>query len=124
MSDRSKYYILGAFLLGIAAATAYNKRLAAEKNNAASGQSLLAQQQNLLLQLAKINDLDLLKKGLLEIERSLAEGTGTIKEGIEGCIGNTPLIKIKSLSEYTGCDILAKAEVCGSVLFINCPTDA
>lgn len=33
-----------------------------------------------------------------------------IKEGIEGTIGNTPLIRIKSLSEYTGCEILAKAE--------------
>lgn len=35
----------------------------------------------------------------------------TILEGIEACIGNTPLIKIKSLSEATGCEILAKAEV-------------
>lgn len=34
-----------------------------------------------------------------------------IKEGIEACIGNTPLFKIKSLSEETGCEILAKAEV-------------
>lgn len=34
-----------------------------------------------------------------------------IREGIEGCIGNTPLIRIKSLSDATGCDILAKAEV-------------
>lgn len=33
-----------------------------------------------------------------------------IAEGIEGCIGNTPLLKIKSLSEATGCEILAKAE--------------
>lgn len=33
-----------------------------------------------------------------------------IPEGIEGCIGNTPLFKIKSLSEATGCEILAKAE--------------
>lgn len=33
-----------------------------------------------------------------------------IPEGIEGCIGNTPLFKIRSLSEATGCDILAKAE--------------
>lgn len=32
-------------------------------------------------------------------------------EGIEACIGNTPLFKIKSLSEATGCDIFAKAEV-------------
>lgn len=34
----------------------------------------------------------------------------SIPEGIEGCIGNTPLFKIKSLSEATGCTILAKAE--------------
>lgn len=34
-----------------------------------------------------------------------------IPEGIEGTIGNTPLFKIKSLSEATGCEILAKAEV-------------
>lgn len=34
-----------------------------------------------------------------------------VPEGIEACIGKTPLFKIKSLSEFTGCDILAKAEV-------------
>lgn len=34
-----------------------------------------------------------------------------VPEGIEACIGNTPLFKIKSLSEATGCEILAKAEV-------------
>ena len=32
------------------------------------------------------------------------------KAGLESCIGNTPLIKIKSLSDETGCEILAKAE--------------
>ncbi|KAL0468970.1 tryptophan synthase beta subunit-like PLP-dependent enzyme [Neurospora intermedia] len=32
-------------------------------------------------------------------------------EGIEGCIGNTPLVMIRSLSEATGCIILAKAEL-------------
>ncbi|KAF2400537.1 cysteine synthase 2 [Trichodelitschia bisporula] len=31
-------------------------------------------------------------------------------EGIESTIGNTPIFKIKSLSEATGCTILAKAE--------------
>ncbi|CAG7955759.1 unnamed protein product [Penicillium salamii] len=31
-------------------------------------------------------------------------------EGIEGCIGNTPLFRIKSLSDETGCEILGKAE--------------
>lgn len=125
MSDRSKYYILGAFLLGAAAATAYNRRLSAGKNiNDGDDHSPFAQQRNLLLQLAEADDLDALRKGLLEVERSLARGTGAIKEGIEGCIGNTPLIKIKSLSEFTGCDILAKAEVWGPVLLIDCLTDA
>jgi cysteine synthase A len=33
-----------------------------------------------------------------------------IPEGIEGCIGNTPLFKIRSLSAATGCEIFAKAE--------------
>ena len=30
--------------------------------------------------------------------------------GVEGLIGDTPLIKLKSLSEATGCEILVKAE--------------
>ncbi|KAL8998218.1 MAG: hypothetical protein Q9169_002703 [Polycauliona sp. 2 TL-2023] len=33
-----------------------------------------------------------------------------IGEGVEACVGNTPLFRIKSLSEETGCDILGKAE--------------
>lgn len=44
-------------------------------------------------------------------EASKAIAEPQVLEGIEGCIGNTPLFKIKSLSEFTGCDILAKAEV-------------
>lgn len=39
-------------------------------------------------------------------------GPPAIVEGIEGCIGNTPLLRIKSLSDATGCEILGKAEVC------------
>lgn len=42
--------------------------------------------------------------------QSLATTPPQIPEGIESCIGNTPLFKIKSLSEATGCDIYAKAE--------------
>jgi hypothetical protein len=34
-----------------------------------------------------------------------------IPEGIESAIGNTPLFRIKSLSDATGCEILGKAEV-------------
>ncbi|KAE8148430.1 cysteine synthase [Aspergillus avenaceus] len=37
-------------------------------------------------------------------------GPPMIVDGIEGCIGNTPLLRIKSLSEATGCEILGKAE--------------
>lgn len=33
-----------------------------------------------------------------------------IGEGLESCVGNTPLFRIKSLSDATGCEILAKAE--------------
>ncbi|KAK3694600.1 cysteine synthase-like protein [Podospora appendiculata] len=41
---------------------------------------------------------------------SLVAADRGIVEGIEGCIGNTPLVHIRSLSEATGCVILAKAE--------------
>lgn len=34
----------------------------------------------------------------------------SVADGVIGVIGNTPLIKINSLSEATGCEILAKAE--------------
>jgi hypothetical protein len=43
---------------------------------------------------------------------SVRHGPPAIVDGVEGCIGNTPLLRIKSLSEATGCEILAKAEVC------------
>lgn len=38
-------------------------------------------------------------------------GPPVVVDGIEGCIGNTPLLRIKSLSDATGCEILGKAEV-------------
>jgi cysteine synthase A len=106
MSDHSRYYILGAFLLGVALTTAYNKRLSAASSDDEDSKRLLQQQQALVSKYAKTGDLDTLEKLLADIEG----GRGNIKEGIEGCIGDTPLIKIKSLSEYTGCDIFAKAE--------------
>ncbi|OAE18964.1 hypothetical protein AXG93_461s1050 [Marchantia polymorpha subsp. ruderalis] len=34
----------------------------------------------------------------------------SVKNGLVGLIGNTPLIKIRSLSDATGCEILGKAE--------------
>ena len=38
------------------------------------------------------------------------EATQQVAVGIQGLIGNTPLIKLKSLSDATGCEILAKCE--------------
>lgn len=116
MPDYTRYHIAGAFLVGVALATVYNRRLtdSPAPNNS---EEISKQQHKTLSRLSKINDLDTLKKTLVELESSLAkgEGVGDIKEGIEGCIGDTPLIRIKSLSEYTGCDILVKAEVCLAV---------
>ena len=39
------------------------------------------------------------------------KGKGKVGQGIESCVGNTPLFRINSLSEATGCEILGKAEV-------------
>lgn len=113
MSDRSRYAILGAFLLGVALTTAYNKRAAhsKEEHENSSSEWQLRQQQKLISGFAKINDLATLKKSLSELGVTLERRVGDVKEGIEGCIGDTPLIKIKSLSEFTGCEIYAKAEV-------------
>lgn len=36
--------------------------------------------------------------------------TEDIRNGLEECIGNTPLIRLKCLSDATGCEILGKAE--------------
>lgn len=52
----------------------------------------------------------------LEDHERVGAATVEVPEGIEACIGNTPLFKIKSLSSETGCDILAKAEVNCSIL--------
>lgn len=112
MPDYSKFYIAGAFLSGVALTVAYNRQSTVEPGHTKS-QDVSQQQYKLFSRLSKINDLETLKKTLVELESSLPKGEGgvDIKEGIEGCIGNTPLIRIKSLSEYTGCDILVKAEV-------------
>ena len=118
MSDRSRYYVVGAFLLGVVLTFAYSKRPSPAGCGDASVQQHLKQQQSLLSIFAKFNVAGTLKKSLLDIESSLGAGGGNIKEGIEGCIGDTPLIRIKSLSDYTGCDILAKAEV-GSMAVID-----
>ncbi len=59
--------------------------------------------------------------GRINLEDHEKNGAVTVQipEGIEACIGNTPLFKIKSLSSETGCDILAKAEVNHRILLAS-----
>lgn len=45
-----------------------------------------------------------------DARRSKAPDEKLVSVGIEGLIGNTPLFKLRALSEATGCEILAKAE--------------
>ncbi|CAK7264837.1 Cysteine synthase 2 [Sporothrix epigloea] len=47
---------------------------------------------------------------LLTSSRELHNSVPPVVNGIGGCIGGTPMIRIRSLSEISGCEILAKAE--------------
>ena len=106
MENRPRLYASAAFLAGILLTLGFKdfypdlefrfwKRRTANKTLAGAG----------LLVDDHINLEDHEKDG------GIARNAVTVPEGIEACIGNTPLFKIKSLSNETGCDILAKAEV-------------
>ncbi|KAJ5680133.1 hypothetical protein N7536_011272 [Penicillium majusculum] len=86
MPDHSTAYIGTAFVAGVCLALAYQEI------------SRPRREDNVAEQISPTNGL---------IARA---GPPTIVEGIEGCIGNTPLFRIKSLSDETGCEILGKAE--------------
>ncbi len=43
-------------------------------------------------------------------ERDLRVGGNDIRDGFNGAVGNTPLIRLAKASERTGCEILGKAE--------------
>ncbi|KAH7123770.1 tryptophan synthase beta subunit-like PLP-dependent enzyme [Dendryphion nanum] len=106
MPERSHYYAIGAFMLGAGLATSWKFRISAENSLPRPAQEY----EKIISQLSEIKDPQLLRRKLKELTGSFSEKDGSIKEGIEGCIGDTPLIKIKSLSDATGCEILAKAE--------------
>lgn len=88
MSDHSAAYVGTAFVAGVCLAFAYQEL------------SRPRHEDNVTEQVSPTSGL---------IARP---GPPSIVEGIEGCIGNTPLFRIKSLSDETGCEILGKAEVC------------
>ncbi|CAG7964882.1 unnamed protein product [Penicillium nalgiovense] len=86
MPDHSAAYVGTAFVAGVCLAFAYQEF------------SRPGQEDNVTEQLSPTSGL---------VARP---GPPSIVEGIEGCIGNTPLFRIKSLSDETGCEILGKAE--------------
>ncbi|CAI6272478.1 unnamed protein product [Periconia digitata] len=112
MPDHTKLYVAGVFMLGAVLTVLYRaqNQHADDSEEDRDGKRSSKQLQQLLATLSNVNDLDALKKRLAEVGQTLEKMDGNIREGVEGCIGNTPLIKIKSLSEATGCEILAKAE--------------
>ena len=93
MNDHPRLYLAGAFVLGVFITVCWN-----EYSNVPIGSE--KRRTNLTTTTKKENK-----------NEGEQENKSDIREGIEGCIGRTPLIRIKSLSEATGCDILAKAEV-------------
>ena len=109
MPQQSHFYIIGAFV--ISAGLIISWRAASSDTDLQTNATTLDHRN--IAQLGNIRDKRVLREKLLELANSLSLDKNDIKEGIEGCIGNTPLIRIKSLSEATGCDILAKAEVGG-----------
>ncbi|KAF2118472.1 tryptophan synthase beta subunit-like PLP-dependent enzyme [Lophiotrema nucula] len=113
MADSARIYTLGAFILGIAVTAAYQTQHAnteAKLRQVQQSDQNRQQRKNRILRLSKGNDFEEVKHIIAELPNTIEADTSDIKEGIEGCIGDTPLIKIKSLSEATGCEILAKAE--------------
>lgn len=96
MPDNSAIYIGTAFIAGVSLALIAKEALSTQRREDPAPSSSKSQQ------------------GLVA-----RPGPPAIVEGIEGCIGNTPLFRIKSLSDETGCEILAKAEVCKVVSSIR-----
>lgn len=91
MSDHSMIYIGTAFVAGVGLALICKDVLSPERRHA------------------------IVPHSAKEADALVARpGPPAIVNGIEGCIGNTPLFRIKSLSDATGCEILGKAEVCCS----------
>ncbi|KAF2498416.1 PALP-domain-containing protein [Lophium mytilinum] len=107
MDNRARLYLAGAFALGVLLTLGYKdlypdleRRFRSRRRK----RRVYKDSENI----ATASDHVVLRDLSNDSSPHLPEGE--IREGIEGCIGNTPLIKIKSLSDATGCEILAKAE--------------
>lgn len=101
MNDHSRVYIGTAFIAGALLTLGFKDLLYPELEQRLREYRARRHDQS-------TSDLQDLPAGVL----AARPGPPVIVEGIEGCIGNTPLFRIKSLSDATGCEILGKAEVC------------
>ena len=101
MSDHSRLYFGAAFVAGVVLTVGFKDLIYPEL------------QQRLRRDRVKDQSKDSIERNYPKDPNDLTarDGPPAIVDGIEGCIGNTHLLRIKSLSEETGCEILAKAEV-------------
>ncbi|EAW15202.1 putative cysteine synthase [Aspergillus clavatus NRRL 1] len=98
MSDHSRVYIGTAFVAGVLLTLGFAELVYPELERRLRGTQSGRSQSITGLQSSSLEPL------------AARPGPPVIVEGIEGCIGNTPLFRIKSLSDATGCEILGKAE--------------
>ena len=113
LSDHPRAYgtaaLAAAFAAGILVTLGFKdlypdleRRYQQKKKRARDAPGLLSRRSSLFLGPVQLED--------HESDKGSADDHAGIVEGIEGAIGNTPLVKIRSLSEATGRTILAKAE--------------
>ncbi|KAL8742537.1 MAG: hypothetical protein Q9190_004990 [Brigantiaea leucoxantha] len=108
MDNRSRLQLVAAFAVGVLLTLGYKdlypdleRRFRRRKRVLGRSNSLAA---------AGLDSNKPIKLEDHEKNRTESKEAIVIPEGIEACVGNTPLFKIKSLSDETGCEILAKAE--------------
>ncbi|KAL4943819.1 hypothetical protein BDV06DRAFT_189036 [Aspergillus oleicola] len=99
MTDHSRIYIGSAFLAGVVLSIAFKDLFYPEI------EERIREYRDARRLRASDSLQDTPNEGLV-----VRHGPPAIVDGIEGCIGNTHLLRIKSLSDATGCEILAKAE--------------
>ncbi|KAG0292183.1 hypothetical protein BGZ98_002684 [Dissophora globulifera] len=104
LSDKSKHIAIGA-ALGIFFTLSTTAIVLATRGVTASQRHAQQRDSN-----SAANKSSRRRSSKEQISLPNAEKSATICDGIAGLIGNTPMMRIKSLSEATGCEILAKAE--------------
>lgn len=101
MTDHSRIYFGAAFLAGVVITVGFKDLIYPELRHRLRQDGLKGQSKDSIERNSSKDPNALIARN----------GPPAIVDGIEGCIGNTHLLRIKSLSEETGCEILAKAEV-------------